>query len=265
MPSISVGRITPLPCQALLRVGETFIPTCAPSLGPHRHPYAQLHLVLKGTYVESSRGKDFDLGPGSALFRPAQELHTNRFVGTAVRGLLIDIEPSILSPLLPGLDLATPCYFPARTFDDLCSDFECESRQDASERYTALHALALTLAVRLSRHGRSLATAKPAWVEEAKVIICSRYSEDLRLGALSNEIGVAPSTLAAAFRTYMQQSVGEFLINVRLQHARTAILESDTPLSRVAVSCGFYDQAHLTRAFRRQYGITPARLRRRFA
>jgi len=49
-----------------------------------------------------------------------------------------------------------------------------------------------------------------------------------------------------------------------LQHARTAILESAAPLSTVAISCGFYDQAHLTRAFRRQYGITPARLRGRF-
>lgn len=265
MPSISVGRITPLPCQAQLRIGETLIPTSAPPLTPHTHPYAQLHLVLKGRYVESSRGGDFDLGPGSALFRPARELHANRFLGTAVRGLLVDVEPSILSRLLPGLDLSVPCYFPASTFDDLCGDFASENRQDASERHTALHALALRLAVRLSRHARCLATAKPAWVEEAKTIIRSRYSEDLRLAALSDEIGVAPSTLAAAFRRYLHQSVGEFLIDVRLQHARTAILEGATQLSSVAVSCGFYDQAHLTRTFRRQYGITPARLRGRFA
>lgn len=265
MPSISVGRITPLPCQAQLRVGETFIPTCAPSLGLHRHSFAQLHLVLKGSYVESNSGRDFNLGLGSALFRPALQLHANRFLGTAVRGLLVDVEPSILNSLLPGLDLSVPYYFPAHTFDDLCSEFACEARQDASERHTALHALALRLTVRLSRHARCLATAKPAWVEEAKTIIWNRYSEDLRLAALSNEIGVAPSTLAAAFRRYLHVSVGEFLIDVRLQHARTAILQSAAPLSRVAVSCGFYDQAHLTRAFRRRYGITPARLRVRFA
>ena len=263
MPSISVGRITPLPCQPRLRIGETFIPTSALSLRPHRHPYAQLHLVLEGGYVESCRGRDFDLGPGSVLFRPARELHANRFFGTAVRGLLVDVEPSILGRLLPGLDLSVPCYFPTSTFDDLCSDFACETRQDESERHTALHALALTLAVRLSRHARCLATAKPAWVEEAEAIIRHRYSEDLRLAALSDEISVAASTLAAAFRRYLHRSVGEFLIDVRLQHARSAILESAAPLSSVAVSCGFYDQAHLTRAFRRRYGITPARLRRR--
>ena len=261
MPSITVGRMTPLPSQAQLRIAETFIPTSAATLGPHRHPFAQLHLVVEGKYVESSRGVDFDLGPGSALFRPAGELHANRFYGRAVRGLLIDFESSMLIQLLPGLDHSVPCYFPASTFDDLCSDFMCETRQDRSERNTALHALALTLTVRLSRHARSLATAKPAWVDEAQTIIRTRFSENLRLATLSEEIGVAPSTLTAAFRRYLHKSVGEFLIDVRLQHARSAILESPASLAAIAVSCGFYDQAHLTRAFRRQYGVTPAKLR----
>src|SRR5215475_10930941 len=100
MPSISVGRITPLTFQAQLHVGETYIPASAPSLGAHVHRYAQLHLVLTGRYVESSRGQHFDLGPGSALFRPAWELHSNRFFGTVVRGLLVDIGPHTLSQLL---------------------------------------------------------------------------------------------------------------------------------------------------------------------
>ncbi len=265
MPSTSVGRITPLPCRPQLRIGETFIPTCAPSLGPHVHPDAQIHLVLNGRYVESSRGRTFDLGTGSALFRPAREIHTNRFLGTPVRGLLVDIDSRMLDQLLPGLDPSVPCYFPANTFDDLCADFEYETRQDPSERHMALHALALRLAVRLSRHARSLATAKPAWVEHAKALIWERYPEDLRLASLSCAVGVAPSALAAAFRRYFHQSVGEVLLDVRLQHARMEILEGAAPLSSVAVSCGFYDQAHLTRAFRRRYGTTPASLRKRFS
>jgi len=261
MPSISVGRVHPFSCEAQLTLGETFIPASAPSLAPHRHPSAQLHLVLEGRYVETARGQHFDLGPGSALFRPAGETHGNSFCGVPVRGLLVDIEPALAARMLPGLDVSTPCYFPARTFDDLCSAFACEKRQDASERHTVLHALALTLAARMSRQGRSLATAAPAWVQEATTVIRSRYSEDLRLAALSDEIGIAPSTLAAGFRRHLGQSVGAFLNDFRLQRARTAILETAAPLSEIAVTCGFYDQAHLTRAFRRRFGTTPGRLR----
>lgn len=262
MTSISVGHITPLPFQEQLRIGETFIPRSATSLRPHRHPFAQLHLILDGRYVERSRGNDFELGPGSALFRPAQELHANQFLDKAVRGLLVDIEPWILAILLPALDTSMPHYFAANTFDDLCANFDSELRQDPAERHAAVHALALSLAVRVSRQARSLTNRKPTWVEEAEILIRDRYPEDLRLANLSEEIGVSPSSLASAFRRYLHLSVGEFLLEIRLQHARTAILHSAEPLSSVAVSCGFYDQAHLTRAFRRRYGITPARLRR---
>ncbi len=263
MPSISVGRIHPLPCQAQFHVGETFIPASVQSLRPHRHPSAQLHLVLEGTYIESSRGRDFQLGPGSALFRPAQELHGNRFQGTAVHGLLVDVESATAAQLLPGLDASQPCYFPTSTFDDLCSVFASEARQDASERGPALHALALMLTTRVSRSARNLAAPSPSWIEQAQAIIRHRYAEDVRLGALCDEVGVAPSTLAAGFRRYVRQSVGGFLTGVRLQYAHAAVVETSAPLSRIAVSCGFYDQAHLTRVFRRHFGITPARLRRR--
>lgn len=262
MTSISVGHITPLPFQQQLRIGETFIPKSAISLKQHGHPFAQLHLILDGRYTENSRGRDFELGPGSALFRPAQEFHANRFSDRAVRGLLVDIEPSVLGILLPALDTSMPHYFGAGTFDDLCANFESESRQDPAERHAAVHALALSLAVRVSRQARSLTIRKPAWVEEAETLIRDRYPEDLRLTILSEQIGVAPSTLASAFRRYLHLSVGEFLLEIRLQHARTAILDSAESLSVVAVSCGFYDQAHLTRTFRKKYGITPARLRR---
>ena len=263
MSSISVGRITSFPCPAQLSIGETFIPASAQPLRPHRHPFAQIHLVLEGRYVESSRGRNFNLGPGSALFRPAQELHSNRFVGAAVRGLLVDLEPSITAWLLPGVDVSMPCYFPDNTFDDLRTAFACEAKQDGSERYTVLHALALTLAARISRLSRDRASARPLWIEEALAIIRNRYFEELHLAALASEIGVSASTVAMGFRRFLRQSVGEFLLEVRLQHAREAILESEAPLSGIAVSCGFYDQAHLTRRFRRRYGMTPGMLRRR--
>lgn len=262
MPSINFGRVEALPRQIQLGVGKTFIPASALALKPHRHAFAQLHLVLEGSYIESSRGCDFALGPGSALFRPAQELHSNLFNNTAVHGLLIDIESSTVSELLPGVDVSVPLYFVAHTFDDLCQSFASEARQHAAERNTALRALALTFAARLSRHVRNRAARIPAWVAEAVTLIRGRFADHIRLGALSHEIGVTPARLARAFRRYLHQSVGAFLLEARLQNARSAVLNGTAPLTEVALFCGFFDQAHLTRAFRRRYGITPGELRR---
>jgi len=38
-----------------------------------------------------------------------------------------------------------------------------------------------------------------------------------------------------------------------------AAIQAGTPLARAAAEAGFADQSHLTRQFKRAYGITPAR------
>jgi AraC-like DNA-binding protein len=40
------------------------------------------------------------------------------------------------------------------------------------------------------------------------------------------------------------------------------MLEGHQPLSQIALSCGFADQAHLARIFRRETGLAPSAWRR---
>lgn len=53
-----------------------------------------------------------------------------------------------------------------------------------------------------------------------------------------------------------------YLMQRRLERARSMIEAGDTPLKCVAASCGFSDQSHMTRLFRRAYKITPGEYRR---
>lgn len=51
----------------------------------------------------------------------------------------------------------------------------------------------------------------------------------------------------------------------RLRAAADRLASTDLPLARIACETGFADQAHLTRALRRETGLTPAALRRHAA
>src|SRR5215470_4917928 len=71
MSAVSLGRISTALVSPDHTLAEVSIPATTESLAPHRHEKAQLYLVLEGEYSESARGREFSLGPGSALFRPA--------------------------------------------------------------------------------------------------------------------------------------------------------------------------------------------------
>jgi AraC family transcriptional regulator len=48
----------------------------------------------------------------------------------------------------------------------------------------------------------------------------------------------------------------------RIEHAQRKLARRDVPLKVVAADCGFADQSHMTRLFRRVLGATPAEYRR---
>lgn len=53
-----------------------------------------------------------------------------------------------------------------------------------------------------------------------------------------------------------------YITHRRLERARRLIVGSDTPLKCIAASCGFSDQSHMTRLFRREFKITPGEYRK---
>jgi AraC-like DNA-binding protein len=73
--------------------------------------------------------------------------------------------------------------------------------------------------------------------------------------------GVHPSHLATAFRRAFGCTVGEVKRQRRMARAIN-LLARDTPLAEIAAACGFADQSHFTREFRRAVGTTPANFRR---
>jgi AraC family transcriptional regulator len=65
-----------------------------------------------------------------------------------------------------------------------------------------------------------------------------------------------------SFRRTFGQSPHAFVVRRRVELAVHYMLQTDTPLSDIALQCGFVDQAHLCKHFRRIVGDTPAAWRR---
>jgi len=86
--------------------------------------------------------------------------------------------------------------------------------------------------------------------------------QDLGLDDLARATGVDRFRLSRAFKAAFGLAPHAYLVQLRLAKARR-LLAAGQPPALVAMSLGFADQSHMGRWFRRAYGLTPARYRRR--
>jgi len=98
-------------------------------------------------------------------------------------------------------------------------------------------------------------------VARARELLRARYAEDVSLGELAREAGLSPFHLARVFEATLGITPHAYLTQVRVERAR-ALLAGPDRLADIAADCGFADQAHLTRLFKRHLGVTPGRFRK---
>jgi AraC-like DNA-binding protein len=89
-------------------------------------------------------------------------------------------------------------------------------------------------------------------------LIDERVADGLTLEEAAGVVHAHPAHLVRAFGAAFGIAPHQYLMSRRVGLARRLLLEGLRP-GEVAVAAGFYDQAHLTRHFRRWVGTTPGR------
>jgi AraC-like DNA-binding protein len=102
------------------------------------------------------------------------------------------------------------------------------------------------------------AKAEHAAVRRARAHLIERWNQPVPLATLSPIAGLSRFELVRRFRQQTGLTPHAFQTNLRVARARL-MLSAAEPAARVAAECGFADQPHLTRAFKRAVGITPGR------
>lgn len=87
-------------------------------------------------------------------------------------------------------------------------------------------------------------------------------SIDTSLEALASRVNLSPSRLMHIFTESVGTPLRPYLLWLKLQRAATSIVNG-TGLSEAAVEAGFADAAHMSRTFKRMFGMTPSALQRR--
>lgn len=93
--------------------------------------------------------------------------------------------------------------------------------------------------------------------------IDAHLHEAVPLLALARRAHVSTFHFARLFRRTVGVPPHQFVLQLRVQRAINLLKAGTVSLAQIAVDCGFHDQPHFTRAFRRVTGSTPAAHSRR--
>jgi AraC-like DNA-binding protein len=101
----------------------------------------------------------------------------------------------------------------------------------------------------------------PRALLRVKEYIDSNLCTNIDLAALANIAGFSMFHFARAFKRSEGVSPHRYLLERRIKRAENLLVETDLPISEIAVTSGFSDQSHLARHFRRGVGVLPSTYR----
>ena len=102
----------------------------------------------------------------------------------------------------------------------------------------------------------------PWQISKVKAHVEDNLGTPIRVTTLAALCRLSVSYFSVAFKRSLGETVQSYLSRRRVARAQELILTTDAPLSRIALDCGFCDQAHLSRMFHRIVGMAPNRWRR---
>ena len=102
----------------------------------------------------------------------------------------------------------------------------------------------------------------PALKRRVAEYIEGRLGESISLEQLAAVAGMGPWSFGKRFRATFGFAPHDYVLRRRLDWAKRLLARADAPVKVVAATCGFADQAHLTRVMRAKDGVTPGEYRR---
>ncbi len=110
------------------------------------------------------------------------------------------------------------------------------------------------------RENRERARRDPMLARRLRELLDERVVQGITLDEATGLVPAHPAHLVRAFSGAYGIAPHQYLMSRRVERARRLLLAGQAP-AEVAAATGFYDQAHLTRHFKRLVGVTPGRYR----
>jgi AraC family transcriptional regulator len=234
------------------------------TMAPHVHEQSSFTVVLDGSYHELILGRSVEHRPGSMLFYPAGEMHSQQFGRCGSHKLIFRPDDFCLQLLADeGVSLSQAPHIATTLIRGVAARIANEMRQADPFSSMVMEGSMLELIATFGRmkYTDNRQPSIPSWVKQCYEMLESQPGVGVTHEVLARQVKKHPVHLAKAFRKAYGETIGECQRRFRLSKAQSLLRTRRLSLADVALECGYSSQSHFSRSFRCAFGTTPARYR----
>lgn len=253
-------------------ISQVGLTICSPlhTVPPRTYGHYSAHFIIdgKGTFTDNSKTYSLKKGDGFMIFpdiansytADEKEPFTYIYVNFAGNGDEVLCKNS-------GIDEQTPVFSFEDTeeFINLLFKMHAAGKDNKTDGYDVLGYFYIAMS-KIIGNLRVLSESVPVcnnnireyYVKNAVSYIENNYFRQITVKDVASFVNIDRTYLYRIFLETMKISPSRFLIRYRLKRAAVLMKTTNFSLAKIAVSTGFYDTSHFTKAFETEYGCTPS-------
>lgn len=244
----------------------------------HWHNNLELNLVLEGSIKGKINGKKIFTSKGEIFFVNSGDLHeTDAVDKNIIKAITILLSYDLLKEYFKEVD---SYYF------DLVENknaqlklkniiLECATLYQAKNEFYELElsiALRKICSILLKECSRKRQDIKYnryeqkciANLKKAITYMENHYTDELTLQSVAAEVGMAPTYFSRFIRKTTDETFYSYLTKIRLYHAYTELINSESSITEIAMNNGFVNVKSFIEYFKKVYKVPPARYRNKY-
>ncbi len=229
---------------------------------PHSHELGFFSLLLDGAYQEFYRTRTIHYDPMTITWHPPGISHRDEIGHKGGKFFTVEVQNSWLDRVREFAAVPESLYDAnGGELVWLAMRLYREHREAQLASPLVIEGVMLEMLAIATRQQLPNEKRPPIWLNRVVELLHADFQQNITTSDLAAEAGVHPVHLAAVFRQFHHQTIGEYQQQLRVQFAARQLGNPELPLIEIAQAAGFSDQSHLTRIFKRFSGTTPGAFR----
>jgi len=248
----------------------------------HFHPSIELNFLQDCDMVYSFSGQPVKVKRNRiSLFWAAHPHRVTKVIGDGTitvayislsEFLLWPLPNDLVSDLLSGAVISSrsnhagDIELAARWAKEIDNSEEGLQRLHCIEAHARLHRLAFDgwdrlLEIQSATTDQNIGRKSTLQFEKMLRFIANYYAEPIKIADVAEAGDLTPNYAISLFRKMLGRTIKEHITELRMNHARMLLAETDQKILSVALSCGYTTISAFYKSFQDNVGVSPAAFR----